>query len=339
KEIELCNKNRVYLVDYYSKYYPPLLRKTPEPPLVLYVLGDKSCLTSDPVALVGCRLCDSYGLTVAQDLGREFATKGYSIVSGMAVGIDSASMLGAINAGGKVIGVLGCGPDIDYPQESAMLRNKILSGAGALISEYEFGTPPLSSNFPFRNRILSGMSHLTVMVQGTIKSGALITARLSAEQGRETASVPGPINSPLSGGTNLLIADGITPVISIDGFVEDFANDHPVKDSLALHQAEKEINVPEEKIEPKESKEPKENIETKENIVSGNREVKKTNKSESKESDNMSELLKVLKEAPATIDELCKKTGRDSKWISSTLIILEVSGKVKSMPGGSYSAL
>ena len=171
-EVERCNRERVYLVDYFSKAYPESLREIPEPPLVLYVAGDRSVLNSPSVTIVGSRKADSYGMNVCRDLASNFAQAGYTVVSGMAQGIDQSASLGALAAGGKTIGVLCCGIDVDYPSGSGDFKNKIIAGGGAVISEFEFGTPALSGYFPVRNRIMAGLSPLTVMVQAGEKSGA-----------------------------------------------------------------------------------------------------------------------------------------------------------------------
>lgn len=311
-EVERCNKARVYLVDYFSKAYPEALRQIPEPPLILYVAGDRSVLNTPSVTIVGSRKADSYGMNVSRDLASAFAQAGCSVVSGMAQGIDQSAMLGAIAAGGKTIGVLCCGMDVDYPSGSSDFRNKIIESGGAVISEFEFGTPALSGYFPVRNRIMAGLSDLTVMAQAGEKSGALITAHLAMEYGKSVAAVPGRIDIEESKGCFNLIKDGATMITDTEEFVSEYIASVPKKEEV------KEEKMPEIKTEKK---------------TSGKTAVRQGEN----ESDNMLELLALLKKEPLTSQELSEKSGRPFKWVASTLIILEVSGKVKMLPDGKYS--
>src|SRR5918998_5317598 len=186
--------------------YPALLREIADPPITLYVRGEWSaCFDAPSVAIVGSRRCSTYGQNVALMLARDLATRGVTIVSGLARGIDAAAHRGAIEAGGRTVGVLGTGVDEIYPRDHKKLAEEILSKGGALVSQFPLGTPPIPENFPYRNRIISGLSLGVVLVEAAENSGSLITARLAIEQNREVYAVPGNITSRNSFGTNYLI--------------------------------------------------------------------------------------------------------------------------------------
>jgi DNA processing protein len=186
--------------------YPALLREIPDPPIVLYVKGAwRECFESPCVAMVGSRRASTYGKNVAQMLARDLASRGVTIVSGFARGIDAEAHAGAVEARGRTIAVLGTGIDIIYPREHQKLADEILETGGALVTQFPLETPPLGENFPYRNRIISGLSLGVLVVEATERSGSLITARLALEQNREVFAVPGNITSRNSFGTNFLI--------------------------------------------------------------------------------------------------------------------------------------
>jgi DNA processing protein len=186
--------------------YPALLREIYDPPIVLYVKGAWSkCLEQPCVAIVGSRKCSTYGQNAALMLARDLAQRGMTIVSGFARGIDAAAHRGALEAGGRTIAVLGTGIDRTYPRDHGRLADDILNHGGALVTQFPLGTPPVSENFPYRNRIISGLSLGTAVVEAAENSGSLITARLAIEQNREVFAVPGNITSRNSFGTNYLI--------------------------------------------------------------------------------------------------------------------------------------
>ena len=186
--------------------YPPLLRETYDPPVVLYVKGAwAECLDGPCVAIVGSRRCSTYGQNAALMLSRELARRGVTIISGMARGIDAAAHRGALEAGGRTVGVMGTGLDQIYPRDHKKLADDILKSNGALVTQFPLGTPPVSENFPYRNRVISGLSLGVVVVEAAENSGSLITARLAMEQNREVFAVPGNITSRNSFGTNYLI--------------------------------------------------------------------------------------------------------------------------------------
>lgn len=189
--------------------YPYLLREIADPPIVLYVKGNwRTCLENPCVAVVGSRSCSTYGENAAEMLARDLAEHGICVVSGFARGIDSAAHRGAILGRGKTIAVFGTGIDNVYPKENAKLAAQILDAGGALVSQFPLRTPPLKDNFPYRNRIISGLAFGVLIVEASEKSGSLITARLAMEQDREVLAVPGNITSKNSFGTNYLIKSG-----------------------------------------------------------------------------------------------------------------------------------
>jgi DNA processing protein len=189
--------------------YPAILREIDDPPITLYVRGDwQACFDLPCVAVIGSRMCSTYGQNASEMLSRDLASRGICIVSGLARGIDTAAHRGAIQGQGRTIAVLGTGIDGAYPKENAKLVDKILASGGAVVSQFPLGTPPLKDNFPYRNRIISGLSLGVLIVEASERSGSLITARLASEQNREVMAVPGNITSGNSYGTNYLIKSG-----------------------------------------------------------------------------------------------------------------------------------
>ncbi len=189
--------------------YPYLLREIADPPITLYVKGDwQACFDAPCVAVVGSRRCSTYGANASEMLARDLAINGICIVSGLARGIDTAAHRGAIDGKGRTIAVLGTGIDGIYPKDNARLVDEILASGGAVVSQFPLNTPPLPENFPYRNRIISGLSLGILLVEASERSGSLITARLAMEQNREVLAVPGNITSKNSFGTNYLIKSG-----------------------------------------------------------------------------------------------------------------------------------
>ncbi len=194
--------------------YPRRLREIDQPPPVLYYRGKFSTEDMWAVAVVGTRRATSYGRQVAAELGAFLANNGVTVVSGLARGIDTIAHSAAMSAGGRTLGVLGCGVDYIYPPENRRLAiDMVESGRGMLISDYPVGTLPEGPNFPPRNRIISGLSLAVVVIEAGERSGALITANFALEQGREIFAVPGNITAPQSVGTNRLICNGAHPYI------------------------------------------------------------------------------------------------------------------------------
>jgi DNA processing protein len=202
---------------------PELLQQIHDPPRALFLRGaaDPEILARPAVAIVGARACSSYGAQVARMLGRELAAAGLVVVSGLARGIDGEAHRGALDAGGLTIAVLGCGIDRDYPAAHAELARRICE-QGLVVSEYEPGVEPAPWRFPARNRIIAGLTAVTVIVEARERSGALITADFALEDGREVFAVPGEITGALSRGTNRLLRQGATPLTTANDVLELF---------------------------------------------------------------------------------------------------------------------
>jgi DNA processing protein len=190
-----------------SPVYPPRLARLPDPAPLLLVRGDVDALAAPSVAIVGSRAATAYGLYVAQELAGGLARAGVVVVSGLALGIDGAAHRGALEAGGRTVAVLACGPDRVYPARHRDLARRI-EGQGAIVSELPPGTQPLRAFFPLRNRLISGMASAVVVVEARERSGSLITAGHAANQGVDVFAVPGPITAPTSAGPNRLLREG-----------------------------------------------------------------------------------------------------------------------------------
>ena len=199
--------------------YPKRLKELDQPPPLIYTQGEIIPDDEWSVAIVGTRRVTAYGRQVAEDIAGSLARNGLTIISGLARGVDSIAHQAALNAGGRTIAVLGSGLDRIYPPENRRLAEQI-KASGVLISEYSPSTPPEASNFPQRNRLISGLSLAVIVVEAGIKSGALITANFAADQGREVFAVPGNITSPGSMGTNRLISNGAHPMLGADQVLE-----------------------------------------------------------------------------------------------------------------------
>lgn len=208
-------KDKIRIIDIGDRAYPQALREIPDPPEKLYCLGDVRLLNRPSLAIVGSRKCSEYGRQTALKIGKEACKNNLVVVSGMASGIDSFGHMGALQAGGKTVAVMGCGVDICYPKENRKLYEQIIQ-EGLVVSELPPGTEPMPYTFPQRNRIISGISGATVVVEAGINSGALITAERAVSQGREVFAVPGNISSQYSLGTNKLIMDGARPIAVVD---------------------------------------------------------------------------------------------------------------------------
>jgi DNA processing protein len=200
--------------------YPNLLREIADPPLVLHCAGDRSLLDMAAVSIVGSRRATPYGINAAEMLARELAVAGACVISGLARGIDAAAHRSALDAGGKTIAVLGTGIDVVYPRSNTRLFQRIVS-EGLVVSDFPPGSPPLPEHFPMRNRIISGLSLGTVIVEATARSGSLITARMAAEQNREVFAVPGSIFARTSEGTHRLVQYGAKLVHDINDIFDE----------------------------------------------------------------------------------------------------------------------
>jgi DNA processing protein len=200
--------------------YPQQLLEIPDPPALLYVLGDAGLPARRGLAIVGSRNATPQGVANAERFARAFSETGLTIASGLALGIDAAAHRGALEGAGSTVAVLGCGVDVVYPQRNASLYEAV-AARGALVSEFPLGSPPVAANFPRRNRLISGLARGVLVVEAALASGSLITARLAAEQGREVFAIPGSIHSPLSKGCHALIREGAKLVESAQDVLDE----------------------------------------------------------------------------------------------------------------------
>ncbi len=209
----------VHVVTWGGEAYPSRLSETDGAPTLLLVQGGLLQTDDQAIAMVGTRKCTPYGRQIARRLAADLARRGFTIVSGMADGIDGEAHQGALEAGGRTIAVMASGPDITYPRSHRQLRADI-ANSGAVVTEYAFGTEPLRERFPARNRVISGLALGVIVVEAPMRSGALITARHGAEQGRDVFAVPGNVDSPNSRGCHALIKDGARLVEVAEDVVE-----------------------------------------------------------------------------------------------------------------------
>ena len=231
-ELGNCLQNGVRILTLADPAYPKLLKEIFDPPIVLFCKGDIECLNQHCISIVGSRRATPYGVNTAEKLARELARRGLTICSGLARGIDSAAHRGALEVQGKTMAVLGSGLDHIYPRENKKMAQQI--EGGCVISEFPLNTSPSPQNFPIRNRIISGLSLGTCLVEAAEFSGSLITARLALEQGREVMAVPGNITSPNSFGPNLWIKQGAKLVQNWEDIVEELPR--PIKEQVLTSQ-------------------------------------------------------------------------------------------------------
>jgi DNA processing protein len=284
--------------------YPVLLRESYDPPIVLYCWGTlERALAQPAIAVVGSRGCSTYGRNVAEMLARNLAERGVTVVSGLARGIDSAAHRGAIEGHGLTVAVMGTGLDTVYPKENRKLADQIREH-GALLTEFPLGTPPISQNFPFRNRVISGLSLGVLVVEGAERSGSLITARMAYEQGRDVFAVPGNITSSKSFGPNYLIKDGAKLVQSWRDIVEEFPTE--IKASI-LASERQEAAATQLSID---------------QVAMSDAELK---------------VLGMLRVDEAVhIDQLIMKAGMNSGELMTALVRLEMSDRIRQLPGKSF---
>ena len=288
--------------------YPPRLKEIYDPPLALYARGNTDVLTQPGIAMIGTRHPTPYGIGMAERLACDLAMQGLVIISGMARGVDTACHRGAISAKGKTIAVFGTGVDVIYPKENSRLAEQILALGGAIISEFPLGTFAAPQNFPIRNRIISGMSMGVLVVEAAEYSGTRITARCALEQNRDVFAVPGNVTNKNSWGPNTLIKQGAKLVATW----EDVWEDLPTEVRLALTPP----SSPESAGSSSASLFPDEGLPPHEKRI-----------------------LSLLKADEAThIDELVEKleTELSSSEIFAALFELELSGKVRQMPGKNF---
>lgn len=285
--------------------YPQLLREIPTPPALLYVRGDYADWNTDPcIAIVGSRKCTHYGEEVAQRLGKELATYGFTVVSGLAFGIDALSHQGALQSGGHTVAVLGSGVDDSAitPRTHLKLATELLASGGSIISEFAPGSEPTIGTFPARNRIMAGMCLGTVVVEAAEESGSLITARLTIDYNRALFSVPGSIFSPASTGTNRLLRDGARLLTSAKDVVEE------LEPLLRSYQSR-----------------------TPATSTSGAEATEASTPEISGLSTDEQTILKLLTHEPTHIDQVVEKSILESTVTTATLTLLELRGRIKNI--------
>lgn len=255
KIVSDCQRYRIKIITPDDADYPSMLFKLPNLPLALYVRGDLDCLKNKiSIAVVGAREASDIGARIARSLSASLSRSGAIIVSGAAKGIDSAAHNGALDAGANTVAVLGCGFGTNYLPENEPLRREI-AGHGALVTEYPPLTPALGRNFPFRNRIISGLSYGTIVIEANEKSGSLRTVGHAIEQGRDIFAVPGDITSSMNMGTNKLLRDGAKPVFNAMDVLEEYAERFP--DLLDINKIETKLTMQTSLAKPKASEEKK----------------------------------------------------------------------------------
>lgn len=222
REIEKAGKNNVRILTLDNPDYPEGLKQIHGAPVILYVKGDLGSADKYAIAIVGSRRSTDYGRQIADGMAYKLASSGLTIVSGMAMGIDTASHKGALKSGGRTIAVLGSGIDVPYPVSNSRLM-KAIESSGAVISEFPFGTQPNKENFPRRNRIISAFSLGVIVIEATLDSGSLITVGYALEQGKEVFAVPGQITSMNSKGTNSLIKKGARLIDSAEEVIDELS--------------------------------------------------------------------------------------------------------------------
>lgn len=305
--------------------YPRRLQNIFDPPCLLYVKGrlpevDEEVL----VAVVGTRSCTPYGIRCAEKLGFGLAAGGGIVVTGLAKGVDAAAARGALRAGGTVIGVTGNGLDVYYPYESRSLYNDV-AASGALLSEYPPGTEPEGRHFPVRNRIMSGLSLAALVVEAPVRSGAMITARLALDQGRDLFAVPGPIDAPASVGCIRLMQEGAGPVIDAWDLLREYEHRFPDKLRPAGPMPEMRVQTARRDMDAK----PPEVTETLPELP--------VHSAEGLTDDQIS-LLSVLEPVnPIQVDDLIQASGIPARRVLSALTILEIDGLVQQHSGKFYT--
>jgi len=306
-ELRKAQDESVAIVTLDDGNYPELLKQIPDPPIVLYMKGEwRECLRQPTIAIVGSRAATVYGKNVAEMLGRDLGSRGISVVSGLARGIDTSAHVGALSAVGRTVAVIGTGVDVFYPKENSNLTRNILENGGALISQFPFGTPPLKDNFPYRNRIISGICHSVILVEATERSGSLITARLAMEQDRDVMAVPGNITSRNSFGTNYLIKCGAKLIQQW----QDVVSELPAEFA-------KEILPP--ILDDRRDSNSRQNIPTQLN------------------SDEKDVYKSLSTDFEKSVEEICIEVGLPFGIVSSILLEFEFRGIIRAHPGMRYS--
>jgi DNA processing protein len=298
-----------HLIPFGSADYPPLLARAPDPPAALWVAGDPTVLWLPQLAIVGSRSATAGGLANARDFAATFARGGLAVTSGLAEGVDAAAHEATLDAGGSTIAVFGTGIDVVFPRRNAALAARIAS-QGALVSEFPLGTAGQPLHFPRRNRIIAGLSLGTLVVEASLRSGTLITARCASEAGREVFAIPGSIHNPLARGCHRLIREGAKLVEGAQDVLDELA---PMARELGADLARR-LDAPEPARAPADR-------------GAGAR----------RDDPDYARLLDALGHDPQSLDALGARTGLTMAALSSMLLMLELEGIVVAQPGGYYA--
>lgn len=347
---DACSREKLHILTYRDAAYPAKLRNIADPPAVLYYKGQLPDFDASPViAVVGTRKASAYGLTTAKRMGYQIARCGGVVVSGMAYGIDGFAMSGALTAGGKTVGVLGCGADIVYPASNRSLFRDVEAN-GCIISEFQPGAQPSKWSFPKRNRIISGLSNGVLVVEAPERSGALITARLAAEQGRDVFAVPGNIDQPSCVGSNRLLREGAGMVSTGWDILCEYQGLYP--DKIRRVNAPSRMTADEEEARQAaraaedsrgKGKKTEQNPPQEENLkkeLDKKAIDKKPDTAYSDVNDNSSSLnreeraiVSSLREGSRLADDVIAETGLTTGRFLATLTMLELKGVIKRLPG------
>lgn len=315
-----CIKKNIRITAWGDPEYPERLWHTDNPPAVLYLKGEPLCVDEKAaVAIVGTRNASSGGEAASEKIAAEIAACGGVVVTGLAKGIDSCAARGALRAGGKVIGVLGCGVDVCYPRGNKRLFTEV-ENSGTIISEYPPGTEPSRYNFPKRNRIMSGISLGTVVVEAPKRSGALITASLALEQNRDVFAVPGGIFETAAEGSNELIRAGAIPVMSGFDVMAEYDGSYGISSGVQVNyepvKSQKERTVPVAECQEKQFSFPDGYLD--------------------KFSPEERAVIEAIGGEELRADDISEKSGVKMQRLLSLMTLLEIRGAVKQIPGGKY---
>ena len=301
KELSWSEQSDNHIICYDDDAYPSLLKQTANYPALLYCSGDIDLLSNPQIAIVGSRNCTPGGAKTAHDFAAYLASSGITITSGLATGIDTQAHIGALTGIGKTIAVTGTGLDQIYPAKNRQLAYDIHS-SGLLVTEFPLGTSPRSENFPRRNRIISGLSIATLVVEAASRSGSLITAHQAVEQGREVFAIPGSIHNPQARGCHQLIREGARLADKASDIIDDLS-------SLLGYIASQPIT---EQSSPDQTKD------------------------NNKLDDATNKLLELIGYDPISTDALVERSGLTIDKVSSMLLLLELNDHIHSAPGGHY---
>ena len=336
RELELIHEYGCQIITFYDAAYPPLLKEIDTPPLLLYVRGELKPEDGLSIAIVGSRDAKDYGRRVSYQLAHQLVNRGMTVTSGFAKGIDACAHRGALEAGGRTIAVMGNGLSLIYPASNSELVEKIVE-SGALISEFPMGMKPRSENFPRRNRIISGLTLGTVVVEASNRSGALITARLASEQGREVFAVPGQIFSELSIGTHKLIDNGAKLISTVDDLLEALPQ-HALRQISAFTTSittEKNIEFPQ---IPSDAESKYKHISKTANETPSAVETEAIPVTPPPDlTDDETTVFNAIEIPSSHIDTIVRTTQLPISQVSGVLLMLELKGAIQQLPGKMFT--